>query len=686
MSAQNTLIGFAVLRANYNAQAASYIDNFHPFALDALRDHTDGVTAPQASSYIRNQFGLTIPDLVVEKILKRLCKKSLATRKDAIFMATKSGLNAAPGITQDIERYKRQHNNLVEMYTKFVKSELPEHAHILDDDPSTQLAEYLEFHSVPILAQSLSISKKSNHEFRPGSEYAISRFISNLAESSQAGFSYVEDTVKGAILASVVTLDTSGFSQSLKNLNLYFDTPSLIKALGFEGKESELASDQLISLAKSQGSAISCFQHTLQELDGVLQGTEHFLRNPHSRGIMRPIDAHFQECRASAVDIALERTRLTDSIQNLGIEIRTKPGDYSSYGLDENKLEESLSEFVKYRNESSKRYDIDSLSAIHRLRKGGVQQQLEKSGSVLVTANSGVVKASHHFNSDTRGWPLAMTESTLAAILWARSPSIGSDVPRQQILATASAAMQPDPHLWGKYIEEVENLEKSGRVGADDAIILRSTSVARSALMEATLGINEEVTSESTLDVLNRIRSEIEEPLVRQLKSVEQNSARANEAAEETARSWMEGDVKISELRNELRIATETSRTSTQQLKLIEDANRRIDTNIANISVRRAKFLITALMSITATSMGILAGLKIWNPTWIQGAPTWVGIASLASAVILATIAAIRAFKPGTVQDWLKPCELWLGRRIEKRRRTISGRDAEESYIDKKAP
>ncbi|MCX2749937.1 hypothetical protein OOZ51_19300 [Arthrobacter sp. MI7-26] len=673
-ASQSSLIGFAVLRANYDAQAPSYVDNFRSFALDILCQNQSGITCTNLAQTLRSRFGLTTPDLVVEKILKRAVRDGDACRDGEVYRSTDKGQKNAPGVTASIARYERQRNELVTKYTDFINEKYAEHSKDLSLDPAGELARYLEYHAVPLLSQSLTGRKAAGASGSRASEYVISKFIAHLADVDQTGFGYVEDAVKGAILASVVTLDTSTFAKSLKGLSIYLDTPVLINALGYSGAAQQQATLQMIRLAQTLGATTFCFDHSLKELDGVLASAEGVVRaGGRRREGLRPIDLHFQESRTSPSDIALARDRISMSLAELEIERRPKPDGYKEYGLDEGRLEELIQSHIHYRSDGTRRYDVDSLSAIHRLRRGSSPRQFEKCGYVLITDNESLVRAVEKLDQENHEWPLAMTDGALAAILWVRSPTVGADLPRKQILATAYAGMQPDSHLWARYLEEVAKLESRGVVNADDAVILRATTVGRTALMEETLGDEEYLSADSAVEVLGRIKSDIERPWLQKMVQVNKTQKDLAYSADVAAQTWLDQTDALDKTAAERDVAQRQAEvTSAELLKRNQESLERDAVLRAGAEGTARRTINTVLLLLLVPSAAI-AILKFLNPPWMNQAPNWFGFVAAIFGVLLVVVATTRHFAKGTVREWLAPLEGRMSTRIEGRRRRLAG-------------
>lgn len=680
----SALVGFAVLRANYNAEAPSYVDNFRGFVLGALAEHQpDPVSHSAIAQEIRDRFGLSIPDLVVSKILKRARLTKLIESTDDGFVLTAAGMKKAPAIRSLRDKYLRQQNEIEDRLRSYIGERFPEHQELLNVQIAEQLGMYLERHAVPLIASSVrgrSMPTPDDTAAIPAFDYVIASFVTHLAERDVVGFSYLEEFAKGAILAAVVMLDTSSFQNSLSALSIYIDTPVLIDLLGYNGAEPMRATHQLVELARIQGASVLVFDHSLRELSGVLQSAENYSRS-NQKTFARRLDLHFQDQGWTAVDIALAREAVPTALSALQVETREKPNTYQRYGLDEAKLTEVLQNVVHYKSETTRRYDVESISAIHRLRRGQSRGSLDKCSAVLLTTNSELARAAMMLGEEEHEWPLSMTDSALAGILWARSPSVAAELPRHMILAAAYAGMQPEAHLWAKYVDEVSVLESRGEVSADDAVVLRSTTVGQHALMDETLGDDSKLYPDSPVAVLQRITNDIRDPIVVRLEEQARREGLANAAADEAAAAWVRRDDQVhrltTELEQERANARELESEKQQRLEKEESQRRAIDDRAERESGRLIK---GALWTITIPLVSLTA-LQIVNAAWVATWPpvfTWI---TGTIAVVVAALALCDTIGLGTVAQWMAPLQNWLTRRISKRRKRRARLDVDEGEI-----
>src|SRR5699024_11142470 len=78
--------------------------------------------------------------------------------------------------------------------------------------------------------------------------------------------------IEGLLLANVIYLQvTPDNTTNLNKLNCYFDTPFLLRILGFKEKEDNESAVELIDLLKKQGATIKCFTHSFNEVQSILR-------------------------------------------------------------------------------------------------------------------------------------------------------------------------------------------------------------------------------------------------------------------------------------------------------------------------------------------------------------------------------------------------------------------------------
>ncbi|AXA96956.1 hypothetical protein [Microbacterium sp. PM5] len=535
----SALVGYAILRANYNSQAPNYLDNFAPFVLSAISSAPSAIVERHSiATLVRDAFGVDIPVLVVPRLLRRTTREGLTepVGTDAVRLTPK-GERGLPDLTSALSEYRRKQAELVHEFASFIGTEFPEHEELTTGDLAANLAEFFDRQAVSVLKQSLG-REAAPDATKAGIQYVVAAFVAHLAARDQVHFAYVVEAAKGAMLASVLELDTSSMNESLSGLTLVLDTPVAMDALGHHGPIPASAMTHVLDMARQQGARVVIFDHSVSEMDGILEAIEGQLRRG---GLSRATSAgylHYAEIGASPADLAVAREHLPDQLADAGISVVDRPEDYHKYGLDEEKLDEKIHSRVHYLQDAARVNDVRSLSAVHRLRRGERSKALERCRAVMMTSNINLVWGAVDFR-DENSFPLAVTAESVASLLWARSPALAPDVPREMVLATAYVGMQPSPTLWAKYVAEIESLEASGRVSADDAVVLRSTRVGRDAFMAESLGEADAVIDELPIAVLERVRGAISDPLLGEVGELESRLAQSDAVANHATEDWL---------------------------------------------------------------------------------------------------------------------------------------------------
>lgn len=680
------LIGYAVLRANFNSSAPSYIDNFGDYVLDALaRNDPAELGESEVAKEVREHFGFTIPDRVVGRLLSKAVTKKVVDRinppkgtkgHDHVvrYRLAAGQLKKIRDLRAEIEQFERQARDLARKFTDYVAQEFPEHLHLVDEEPTEHLGNYVENHAIPLLSEAMGrrpTGGVTQGDGISGPDYLVNAFLKHIGDTDAASFKYVVELVKGAILAAVVDLGTGELTRRLTGVHAVLDTPVLLKALGFQGDEQQLAVQQTLDLAKRHGVHIHCFEHTMNELEGVLLSVVPVLKSRGaSAGTLRAVDSHFLDQGLTPADVALEVRKLPDRVRALGVSELPPPGNHFEFGLDEAALEDLLQKHIGYRSDGTRLYDVTSLSSIHRLRGGTCGNDFERCKYVLITDNDRLAYASKRVD-ERHGWPLAMMDADLAALLWVRSPGVNDDLPRTQLLATVYSGMQPGSHLWAKYLEGIEHLRQRGEVTDEDAILMRAPE-GRAALMAETLG-DENIDAETALAVLQRVQGELREPYQQEARRAEESRDAAVAVAERAAADRAAVEQERDQLRTEAaRLSSAVEEFQADRAKRESDDKKR-DERLRTEAEKTAHRIVKVTVIIFAVACIALFCVNQFAPAAVSALPSVVPLLALVGGILVVAIGALRHFIGGSVVDWLRPLEARLARWLERRKRRRAG-------------
>jgi hypothetical protein len=340
------------------------------------------------------------------------------------------------------------------------------------------------------------------------------RYIKScVASSDQVVLSYLSDISKGLMISSVLYLpNVETIERRFVDTFLVLDSPILLAALGYVGEDIKAPILELLNLATSNGAKLACLEFTLSETVSVLDACAQRVRSGARITYGKTVE-YFIEQKLNYDEIMVLKNRLPSDVKKLGIEIREKPEYTPAYMIDEAKLEDIVKQRVSYRYESSRRRDVDAVSAVFRMRKGRNDGFLEESKGIFVTTNYALVMAAkEYFNTSYGhlGTDIAMTDFFLTNILWLKKPTKYPELPLKRAIADVISATQPSDKLWYDFMSEAENLEKMGTITYDDVVVLRSSSEVPDLLMDSTHGGMSALSPSTIKDILGQIQHDRE--------------------------------------------------------------------------------------------------------------------------------------------------------------------------------
>lgn len=520
---EESLVSLAVLKVNWDQRGRDYVDNFIPFVGEGLRRcPQDHVSIAQLQAVIKDGFGLIIPQGALNTLLTRAQRYGYVRKAQGVFERI---LDAIPAtFSSERENVTRQQRALIEKLVCFCKER---HNVVWSvDQADNALVAHLQRSSVPILAAAVEGSPIPMPAGDvPHSEFLVSSFVVDLSESDPDGFGFLETVMKGHMLATALFLpDISKASQKFDDLEVFINTRLLLRALGFEGEGLKAPCVELLTLLYRTNVTLSCFDITLDELRGVLDAAQHALRDPRYQH--RPqtfsVYEHFVSIGKRASDVELAIAKLEESLRKLHVRVKPKPDHTIALGLNERKLEETVSEELPHLRLEAKRHDVDCLTSIHRLRKGMRYSDIERSKYIFLSTNHPLARASARFfreEYEATAAPLCINDHALTTLAWVKNPTYVADFSRSRLIADSYVALSPSGELWRKYLDEAARLKDAGDISDADYQLLKFSTVARNALLNATLNSPDAFTEGTVPEILEKARANARQQVEKELRA-----------------------------------------------------------------------------------------------------------------------------------------------------------------------
>src|SRR5258706_2184697 len=509
---QSALFSLAYLKIHWDSNRGIFLDNFIPFVAEALKLQDENVISiERLQNNLFQAFKIRILQSVIKALLFRMRKPGFITLRNHIFTKNDKKLTESLflPIQQEVERI---FTALIVDFVAFTENNYK--FSISEKQAEDSLMKFVSYNQTLIYRPEGEQEELIDDvpDLSVEMKYIVANYIYLARKSKPEIFKYIETVVKGYMIAQVLYLPNVYDTKKLfRKTKIFFDTPFIILALGYSGEYFRNPCSELLDLLYQSNAKLYCFEHTFEEIKGILSACSNHLGEYSDSPFGRTV-RHFTSLGYTSSDVNLLVSKLRRNIESLKMEIIASP-NYSDhrYVIEETELLEKLkgemTQPVDINLEQRLLRDVASVSAIYRIRKNNYASDLEDSAAVFVTTSSTLAKISNeHFyaSNDRLIAPPCITDHILTNILWLKTPNLAPDLPMKRIIADAYAAMQPSNLLMTKWVREVDKLKKSQSISDQDYYFFRSSQEVVDTLMETTLGSQKVITEGTVPEIIAR--------------------------------------------------------------------------------------------------------------------------------------------------------------------------------------
>lgn len=600
-----------------------HLDTFLPMVLEAIRiTNSNVVSVTDLQIVIENQFGLNIPQNAIETILHKAKRSDYLILSDGVFRPEWSKFKALT-FKQEQTRALKAQEQLNRSFREYCSSR---HSQTLTiEDAETAIRSLFEKDQLK-MAKAISGNKILTFEEEPkplltpsksrpnGSEFLAASFVYFLQETQSSDLEFLESVIKGYMLANALFLsDPAQYEREFKQTSVYFDTSFLMQLLGFNGEATKAACLELTSLLNKAGVELKCFTHTKFEIIGILESCRQRIRKDNMENVYgqayRQTINYFIERDYGASDIDVFISQIDSKLKRYSVQIVTTPDFNKSkqHQIDEEALEQKLSDGILYTMGEAAKRDVDSVSAIMRLRKGQQPQLIEDSIATFVTTNRKLVNMVDSFfrTEQLQGVFPCITDHSLTAILWLKQPASAPELPWKRVVANCSATLQPSDQLWSKYIRSLERGVEEGELTDEEYLVARSYLVSKDILMDVTLGEETAFTKGSEQEILRLMKEQLVADKNAELQEERQKAQRLAEFREQQSEEARLNRERQSE---EERLKTEKVQVELLNTKAAYEATEeRRRQNIRKRAIRNARTWVIVIGSLPLVVFAVVS-------------------------------------------------------------------------------
>lgn len=516
---KKTITSLAILKVNSD-EGLDHLDNFVPFLTHLIKiKNYNEIIAHKLEKDFNNEYGLVIPYHALISIINRAKKRGYIKKEFGRYFAIKEKIiedNFAEISTNQV----RKINNIIDSFRKYAFKEY-------NKDISTEEAEgailsFLKEHDVDILFASQNESAIPEIEVRDTNIFLLNKYINNVFKNDPTVSEYLVDISLGqALVNSILCEEFNSYIYNLEGLHCYLDADLIFNLLGTSGQEIKDAYQSFFNTLLESKVKLILFRHTYEEVDSILRSCLKWINNPlfdseqASRTMLYFISTDYKKS-----DIDLFIAQIKPTLDKFNIEIEDKPPyqENYEYQINEKELKDAITPiYHHYETGESDREltidrDVDSISAIHRLRKGQIVKTLKEAKHIFITTNSSLAMVVSKFEKgkfETFNIPSCLTDIFMGTTLWVGNPQKYREINRKRLIANVYASLRPNDRLLRKYLNEISLLQKKEEITEEEYFILRSSGVAMKLLQEKTYNDVDNFSNKTAQEILSELKERI---------------------------------------------------------------------------------------------------------------------------------------------------------------------------------
>lgn len=534
---KRALIAYCVLADRLKTPGLGLVQAMTPFLAEACQQFAGELfDATKFSASVAQRYGIHIPRLAALGLTEQLAAEGVLSPVSGHAISTVYRYTQAPAVLEEATSplTESEVEAVLRSFVDFCRTD--DRLQTVDDGAleSAFLDRLLHVDSMRLLTRrevsiaakktpdTLVLKKKAEPSEQPDRaelhlDFMVSQFLLDLRDDNPAAFERVSNIAFANMAAEAIACfrDPPAATTPLTGLVVYLDSPLLLDMLGVNAEYAEYG-QELLEAIHASGAKPAVFDHCVAEAESAIQARLAYLRS----GVNK-VASNWGTTAAPTLLAALVGNVGERAKQRLQIEVKRDPEvnlhrrAQSTVGDIESRM---TSRMQAWRNEDAKEYDRKSVWAMLAIRETtDPRPRLCDAKQLLLTRNTALVGianeawgtwlkgATSHSSSNIERWaPVAVSDKQFAGYLWMRSGGGNGAMSKARLLAHCSAAVRPRADLKARAYNLV--LELSGRQEADDVAALLEDREGARALMRATAGDPEDVTSERIPFLLEKVK------------------------------------------------------------------------------------------------------------------------------------------------------------------------------------
>lgn len=514
----SAIVNLALLESLKAHDFKDEIDLYIPFLANTILEIENyPFDVPSLANKFKEKFGFKPPEAVVKVLLVRAKKKNLVKIDNHLYVPISESL------TPYREQYEKNKSHLEEAlesvifdFVDFTKSSFDKA--ITADYAEKILLTFIE-NNVASLISKKAVSKRDSKQNIKNESHLVASYIAHLYQGNSRNWEEVQTVLKGVVLANYLFFaDKKAKSATKKiysNISVYLDTPLIVALLGYSGRMSQNAIQELLKLLQLLEVNIYVFDKTLKETEGLFEAWKRDLKRGNSDNF-NPATLHL--LLSKNIDIPQLETQqalLEKNLADTGIQVKYGWKIDPDHQCDETELENHLKSkrAVSLTSKQSIEHDIVCISRIHNSRASEVTKSLSDNFSVFVTPNTALIKYANRFLSSDidSGIPVIISDTWLTTIFWLKHQDNYEDLPTQTLVSHAYATLNKSNSVWENFLSRFKKMNSAGVIDDETVEIVRYHKNLLKEVNDYSIEIGDDFSDEGVLEIVKRLEIQKEE-------------------------------------------------------------------------------------------------------------------------------------------------------------------------------
>ncbi len=372
------------------------------------------------------------------------------------------------------------------------------------------------------------IKTRSDHKslLKAKEQYFFAEFLILSEEQGHTEIlDYLDSYLIGMSLSEVFIYNENPDNFTSNNICVYFDTGLLFKLFGIDSSNHTDSYIQYLRNMQRMGIRIKVFEHTVNEMIGIIEGSKHWIGNPDFDATLS------SECTYFFVN----NEWTVEEVNNLSIGIRSRLKDDFNISIDRNPYLKYEDIHTPYETDirdmivslykendpaldvDEKQYTIDqdahSIFLIHHYNGNRVAYHINDVENIFVTTNRSLARVGYNLSyrlAQSKDYfiPSVINDIKWGTLIWFNSPATISSISRPRLVSAAYAAFRPTPDLTKKLYARLADLESEGKITPEQCYLLKVNPIAQQLLASKTMNDPDKFIDATPLEILKELGRE----------------------------------------------------------------------------------------------------------------------------------------------------------------------------------